>query len=136
MSISNENNPQSIILDLGAFAADGSNDAVLTHWKPIKKFQVTGVKIMNEDAVAGGATNFATVTLQKKGGNVFATWTSDSGADEFAALTAGEYAAMTLSATEADNVLAATDNIEVEVAQTAAGQVLAGLKVQIDGYYV
>jgi hypothetical protein len=133
MSKSNENNPHTMVLDVGDVTAGAAQ--TVTHMQPAKKYIVTKVKMMNNAAIAGHGTNHATVILKKKGGATLATWTSNSGdATNFQALVQAEYKNMVLGAASALEV-AATDNLQVDVAHGGSGQALTGAKVELVGYY-
>jgi hypothetical protein len=135
MAKNNENNPHLVVLDVGTVSAGTAS--TITHLKPGKKWVLAGAQMMNEAGIAGDATNHVTVKVQKKGGAVMATYTSDSDATSgFVALTAGEYASMVLSSTEADLEVASTDNLEIDIAHGGTGQALSLSKVQLLGYYV
>lgn len=128
MSKSNENNPHTVVLDVGTHSAGAA--ATVVGFEVTKPCRVKSAHLINNAALSLNGTNFVTVAARKKGGNDVA-----SASNEAAAFVAREGLAMTLGA-EADTLLAAGDSIELDVSHDGTGGALTLAKVQLVMHYL
>lgn len=127
MSISNENNPNLEVLDIGTQAAP----ITLYGMNSGKKVRlITSVKLVNQGALSGDDTNNVKVEL-KDGSTVLATYTNDVASGGLVDKVAKE---MTLSATPSDLKLAKDSDLTIVMSDNGSGQNLTLAKMQVESH--
>ena len=127
MSLSNENNTRMVCIPVGTHIAAAA--LVLPGYSPVGKDVVKSVKLINGSALSGDDTNNRIVTLRKKGGNNVATITTNVASGGLVATTGK---ALTLATLEADLLLAAGDELEIDLAVNGTGAALTNAVLQLE----
>ena len=125
--MSNENNPMMLIVPVGTHIASATE--TLPAMSALKRYTVRSVKVMNEAALTADDTNNRVLTLRKVGGNDIAVLTTDVAGG---GLVANVGKALVLSATPANLLLAALDDLELDLAVNGSGGALANAILQIE----
>lgn len=120
MSLSNENNPMLVQIDLGSIAADGTIPAL---YLP-KKSKILGAWIIDQAGIAASDSNYVDLRLQN-GSTVVAEL--DSRAAHENGLTALEAKAMNLVAAQAEQ--AAGSSLKVVYDETGTVQMTSAIMV-------
>ena len=127
MSVSNENNPRIVMVQIGDVSAGAA--ASLPGMQAIGKDEIKSITLINNADLAGDDTDNVQVVLQEKSGpRVLGTYLNDVASG---GLTAREGKKLTLAA-EADLKLADLENVEVDVSHNGTGQALTGAVLMVE----
>jgi len=102
-------------------------------WKVPRAFRLERVSYVNPTGLANHAANFFVLKLTK-GATVAASWSTETG--EEGTLTADTFVDFTLSATDADLVFAADDEMKLFLDEAAGTATLPAGRITIEGFYL
>jgi hypothetical protein len=114
-------------------AAAADADRTDKMWKLPRAFRVERVMYVNPTGLAAHAANFFTVKLTK-GATVVASWSTETGED--GTIAADTFVELNLSATDADRVFAADDEMKLFLDEAAGTATLPAGRVIVEGFYL
>jgi hypothetical protein len=130
--------PNSILQERFFFAFDHAlASATITHqlFTAQRAIRIDLVEYINVTGLAGHASNFWTIGLQK-GSTVMALWSTDSDIVTEGTITADTFIAPVLSATDANRVTAAADVVKLVLTKAASAANLPAGRIVVHGRYV